>query len=392
MYQHSKLVVINRPLTLTQTLPITDFLTARYLVPNRFMGFFTSDENPETILSRILERSETQIIDAVCQEERYLLREERKRPWSWKTRRPFRGKMDKERHTFSEKLELAERIAIEITVEFGPPWEEAKTGRPPIYDSIKLSATLLVKSDRSFNELASELRNIHYDATIENIKRTPCPSELHYAFTKISPDWLEKALARLDERSTDMLKKFDAFLDLFVIDGSSLTGERLGEKIIAMKRKLVRRIYPYTALLRLPTNTVRGIAEHTNKIAPFVPLLNPGSRLLADPEYDVEENYREARERGIDLQVKQREGEVRKPFRKKARRVFSYRKYGKRKLGERYFANVEVRGHRCYYRKEEHKYKGALLIGCEHNILAYFKNKRWSELFDFFIPHDWPPS
>jgi hypothetical protein len=42
---------------------------------------------------------------------------------------------------------------------------------------------------------------------------------------------------------------------------------------------------------------------------------------------------------------------------------------------------VEVRGHRCYYRKEEHKYKGALLVGCEHNIRAYFRNRAWSERF-----------
>jgi len=259
-------------------------------------------------------------------------------------------------------------------------------------DPVKLAAALLVKGRASFNDLQAELRNLGYDATIEGAGKTPCPSELHYAFSKINPRWLEVALARLDERSTGWLKKFEEPLDLFTVDGSTLPGERLEERIIVMERRLVRQIYSYTALTRLPANTVRGLVGHTNKVASFIPLLAPGSRLLADPEFDVEDNYRRARWHGIDLQVRQKKGDARKSFRRRARRGFSPWKYRRRKLGERFFGNVEVRGCRCYYRKEEHMYKGALLIGCDHNLRAYFRSKAWSEQFKVLdMSYDKPP-
>ncbi|RZB28701.1 MAG: hypothetical protein AEth_01961 [Candidatus Argoarchaeum ethanivorans] len=41
---------------------------------------------------------------------------------------------------------------------------------------------------------------------------------------------------------------------------------------------------------------------------------------------------------------------------------------------------MERRG-KCYYKISESKLKGAILIVCEHNIIAYFKNKAWCDLF-----------
>jgi hypothetical protein len=377
----SKTFIVSRLLTLREALPIADPLTAGYLVPGEFMGLFKTRLSPEEVLCRVIERAERQVIDSFRLEERYLLRGEKKRPWAWKTRRPFRGKIDRETPTFSEKLGLAEEVAVEVTARLGPPWERAETGRPPIYDPVKLGAALLVKGEGSFNDLAAELRNVGYDVTIKEIGGTPCPSELHYAFSKTKSEWFEEALARLDERSAEPLEKFEEPLDLFTVDGSALPGERLEERTIALERRLIREIYSYTALTRLPTNTVRGLAGHTNRIKPFMPLLSPGSLLLADSEFDVEDNYRLAGWHGIDLQVRQKKGDVRRSFRKKARRGFDRRKYGKRKLGERPFGNVEVRGYRCYYRKEGHRYKGALLVGCEHNVRAYFRNRAWSGQF-----------
>lgn len=389
---HKQTFVISKILTLTEALPIADVLAARYLVPGEFIGVFKTNLSPEAVLKKVIERAEKQITDSFCMEERYSHRGEKKRPWASKTRRPFRGKMDKEMATFSEKLALAEEIAVEVTAELGAPWGRAETGRPPIYDSVKLGATLIVKGEGSFNELEAELRNISYDATLDNTRGTPSPSELYYAFSKIRSEWLEEALARLDERSAETLKKFDEPLNLFVIDGTALTAERLEERTIAMEKRLVRQTYSYTALARLPTNTMRGIKRHTNRIKPFLPLLNPATRLLADPEYDVEDNYRTAEWNGIELLVRQKKGCVRKSFRKKARKKFNCEKYGRRKLGERPFGNVEVRGYRCYYRKVGHRYKGALLIGCEHNIRAYFRNKGWSEQFKVLdMPYGKPP-
>ena len=83
----------------------------------------------------------------------------------------------------------------------------------------------------------------------------------------------------------------------------------------------------------------------------------------------------------MDLQVKQREGEARKSIRKIARIRFDKKKYRKRKLGERPFGNIEVRRSKCYYKKEENKLKGSILIACDHNITAYFNNKAWCYLF-----------
>jgi len=264
---HSKTFIIAKTLTLSEVLPVMDILSARYLVPDEFIAFFRTREGPESVLEKIIERAEKHVIASMLQEERYTLRDEKKRPWAWKTRRPFRGSIDRKIPTFFEKTELAREVATEVTAELGPPWEKARTGRPPTYDPMKLAVALLVKCHSSFNDLAVELRNIGYDATLNGTGGTPCPSELHYAFSKISTRWLEESLARLDERCAGVLEKFDEPLDHFVIDGSALMGERLEEQVFALKRRLVREIYLYTALVRLPTNAVRGIAAHTNRIA-----------------------------------------------------------------------------------------------------------------------------
>jgi hypothetical protein len=36
---------------------------------------------------------------------------------------------------------------------------------------------------------------------------------------------------------------------------------------------------------------------------------------------------------------------------------------------------------KCYYKLPESKLKGAIIIGCTHNIIAYFKNKAWCSRF-----------
>jgi hypothetical protein len=65
--------------------------------------------------------------------------------------------------------------------------------------------------------------------TIKGNGKYPCSSELHTIFQKIPKEWLEKALQRLDELSVEQLSKFGEKLDVFVIDGSALTGETLVE-------------------------------------------------------------------------------------------------------------------------------------------------------------------
>ncbi|MEA3281769.1 MAG: hypothetical protein U9Q68_04290, partial [Euryarchaeota archaeon] len=125
--------------------------------------------------------------------------DERKQPWSVKTRRPFRGVTDKVKITFRAMLELAERVAKELK----SPLEISKRGRPVIYDRIKLSAAILVKGMQSFVDLSAELSNVQYDMALDESERYPSPSELHNIFTQIPVEWMEEELWRLDDLSKE---------------------------------------------------------------------------------------------------------------------------------------------------------------------------------------------
>ena len=74
------------------------------------------------------------------------------------------------------------------------------------------------------------------------------------------------------------------------MDGSALSCESLIEREVVMKVRLIRESFYYLALIKSVTNTIRG----------------------------TEENYRDAKEAHIDLQVKQKKGAVRKSVRKAA--------------------------------------------------------------------------
>jgi len=112
------------------------------------------------------------------------------------------------------------------------------------------------------------------------------------------------------------------------VDGSALSCETLIKREVAMKTRLIRESFHYLTLVRTVTNTIRGIKAHSNKIADFIPLLPQGSTVIADSEFDAEENYRDAKEAHIDLQVKQKKGPARKSMRKAAREDFDEKKGG----------------------------------------------------------------
>jgi hypothetical protein len=358
-------------------LPLVGITIPATLIPGNIIAPIKEDLSIQDAAELIVGRVTDSLIQEIAREERYSLRNEKKRPWSIKTRRPFRGKIDKVEINFRESIELAEKVAKEL----GPPFELSRRGRPQEYDPIRLAAAMLVKGMRSFVDLSTNLKNIEYDMTIKGNGKYPCSSELHTIFQKIPIEWLEKALQILDELSVKEFSKFDENLDIFVIDGSALTGETLVELEVLTKIRLIREYFEYQATIRTTTNTIRGVKEHSNKISNIISLLPQGSTVTADAEFDVEENYRNAEKGHIDLQVKQREGGVRKSRRKIARMRFDKKKYRKRKLGERPFGNIEVRRSKCYYKKQENKLRGAILIACDHNITAYFNNKAWCNLF-----------
>ena len=207
---------------------------------------------------------------------------------------------------------------------------------------------------------------------------------MHYIFEKIPIECFEEGLKKLDELSAKLYSKFEQDLDIFVTDGFTIDGIYLVERHIKMEKKLMKERYDHTFLTRIYTNTIRCVSNHTNKIKTFIPSIPLDATVIADPEFDVEENYRVAYSYGINLQVKQkkvRSKRCRKPFRRKHRRKFNREEYRKRKLGERCFGNLEIRGNKCYYRKSENRKKGVILFACEYNIIQYFKNKAWCNLF-----------
>jgi len=279
---------VKKPLSVREWLPLMDITIPATLIPGNIIAPIKEDLSIEDAADLIVGRTTDSLTQEIVRQERYSLRPEKKRPWSIKTRRPFRGKIDKVGITFRERIELAEIVAREL----GPPYAASNRGRPPVYDEIKLSAAILVKGMRSFVQLSTDLKNIEYDMTVKGEQKYPCPSELHTIFQKIPEDWLEKALQRLDELSAEELSKFGENLDIFVIDGSALTGETLMEREVAMKMRLIREYFEYQATIRTTTNTIRSVKEHSNKISDIIPLLPEGSTVTADPEFDVEENYR----------------------------------------------------------------------------------------------------
>ena len=372
-----QLFQVKKPLSVREWLPLMGITIPVTLIPGNIIAAIKEEVPIKDAIELIAGRVTDSLIEEILREERYSLRSEKKQPWSIKTRRPFRGKIDKVEITFRKSIELAEKVACEL----GSPIEISGRGRPPVYNRVKLAASILVKGMRSFVDLSTDLKNIQYEITVNGNKEYPCPSELHTFFQKIPKEWLEKAMLRLDELSAEEFSKFGEPLDIFVIDGSTLSGETLVKREVLTKMRLMRDYFEYQATIRILTNTMRCVNDHSNKIADIIPFLPADSIILADAEFDVEENYRNAKTAHMDLQVKQRKGDAHKSIRKIARIHFDKKKYRKRKLGERPFGNIEVRRSKCYYKKQENKLRGAILIACDHNITAYFNNKAWCSLF-----------
>ena len=291
-----------------------------------------------------------------------------------RTYRPFRGQLQDAKPPFTEMLRIAEAIIDEI----GVPMPPKTRGRPRTYDWKRILAALLCKGVRAFSDLERKLRDSWY-CKVDG--RTPCDSELHYVYSRIPGEWLDKALERLDEKVTELYAKFGVFLNEFVIDGTGIPCDSLVERERMMEKQLAKETEEITILTRIITNTVRAVASHTNKISAFSASLESGSVIYGDPKFDVKANYSDAEERKLDILVKPKDVSARGALRTSYMEKYAQNKerYGRRKLGERPFGNAEKRSLKCYYRKD--KEKGMKLYFCAHNILAYFSNQKWCDLF-----------
>ncbi|MDI6642089.1 MAG: hypothetical protein QME68_07250 [Elusimicrobiota bacterium] len=351
------------------------------LVPSTFVALCKLKTPPEKFVEKLCRNEENKIINQILQEERALLRNEKKRPWSIRTRRPFRGVVDAVNPTFKQKLELAVKVVKILGL---PKIEEKITnrGRKPAFDLEKTIPVIIAKGMLSFAKLSKELKDINYDATIDGSGRSPEKSRLHEIFQLVSSDYLQTATKLLDDMTKELYSKFDEPIDIFVGDNSALTCETLIERMIGMETKLVRETKHFFALPRILTNTIRYVGNPTNKIKDIMSYLPPHSTLLLDREFDVDENYWEGIENRTDIHIRQKNtGRVRLPGRKRGKRMFDRKKYRRRKLGERPFGNIEKRRVRCYYRSDESRLKGAILIVIEHNIIEWYKAKAWCDQF-----------
>jgi len=344
------------------------------LIPSEFLVLFELRTSEEEIIAGLADCACSEVEQRTYSQARNALRNEKERPWGLRTYRPFRGQLQDAKPSFTEMLRIAEAIIDEI----GVPMPPKTRGRPRTYDWKRILAVLLCKGVRAFSDLERKLRDSGY-CKVDG--RTPCDSELHYVYSRIPEKWLDKALERLDEKVTALYAKFGVFLNEFAIDGTGIPCDSLVERERMMEKQLAKETEEITILTRIITNTVRAVASHTNKISAFSASLESGSVIYGDPEFDVKANYSDAEERKLDILIKPRDVAARGALRKSYMEKYVRNKeiYGRRKLGERPFGNAEKRSLKCYYRKD--KEKGMKLYFCAHNILAYFSNQKWCDLF-----------
>lgn len=344
------------------------------IIPREFFVLFEVQTSEEEIITRLGDCVFYEVAQRTYSRERNALRSEKERPWGLRTYRPFRGQLQDAKPSFTEMLRIAEEIIDEI----GMPMPSKSCGRPRTYDWKLILAVLLCKGTLSFSDLERRLRDTEY-CKVRGC--TPCDSELHYVYSKIPEDWLDKALERLDDKVTELYAKFDEFLNEFVIDGTGIPCDTLVERVAALQKQLAKETEEITILTRIITNTVRAVSSHTNKISTLSASLEPGSIIYADPEFDVKANYSDAEWRKLDILVKPKDVAAKSALRGSYMEKYAGNKdkYGRRKLGERPFGNAEKRSLKCYYRKD--KEKGMKLYFCAHNIFAYFSNEKWCDFF-----------
>ncbi len=396
----AKIVVRRKPVSYKYAIKLLDVQRfTLYSLGSTPLIACISDQIPplEEVYTALHEAVLERLAQEAKREQRNKYRPERKRPWSpTKTKVPFQDAASKRARDHTLKDDL--KIATAVVEKLGSPWNSSKMGRKPHYSPKKLVAAILVKEIRggmSFESLSTELKNQGYDARTEEAKekeekgsRSPCPSQLHWAMTKIPEDYLKKALQILDQMAAEEHTKLfgEENLPEYSVDSTDDTGTTLKEVTVAMKTELHRQTVKYGLLVRLVTNTVVAVEASKNKrdARPLLSYVPPGATVYLDADYDVEYNYEYGQERRITLIVYPKlYGE--KPYkgrhRHQAQKDFSKKKYGRRKLVERPIGNREARdGSTLNYRRPDMQRKGLLLKYIAHNIRALFTQQAWPEI------------
>ncbi|MGC8565887.1 MAG: hypothetical protein ACP5LV_05690, partial [Thermoplasmata archaeon] len=109
-----------------------------YIIPSNFFAFCKLKSSFDDILNEIISHENRRILNETLYNERMMLRNEKKRPWCQKTRRPFRSIIDSVKVTFRERYILALNVVDTIGVPFTNTTN--RRGRKCIYDLSKTTA------------------------------------------------------------------------------------------------------------------------------------------------------------------------------------------------------------------------------------------------------------
>lgn len=116
-FRHTKdrpLFILNKILNQKEIFSVLTNLLSGTLIPSSFIALGKLQMTFEEFVEEICTREEIRIIGEFVNEERDLLRDERKRRWGYRTRRPFRGIIDTIKPTFTEILNLAGEVVEKL--------------------------------------------------------------------------------------------------------------------------------------------------------------------------------------------------------------------------------------------------------------------------------------
>jgi len=118
--------------------------------------------------------------------------------------------------------------------------------------------------------------------------RTPCDSELHYVYSQISEEWLDKALEHLDAKVTALYAKFNEF-----------PRDSLVERERVMKKRLAKETEDIIILNHYEYGSSGNIAQQTSALSAFLEpdLRRPGIRCE-----DAEERKLDSKAKGCGCQ------------------------------------------------------------------------------------------
>lgn len=308
------------------------------------IGFIREKIDMQTAINMLVAHTITRIVKDEYQNQKNLLRPERKRRWSKKTTwdkiqkrasRLFYGNIG-ELALFREILSQVREFA-KIN---GPPYIHGSRGPPFRYDPIVVAALLIWGSCLNLGNqrLVLKAKELGIDARRSKKAHStvPCESQLRNVLSRWEfLNWLN------DFMSWQVFEYAKRFLQLFgerefVLDGTDMQTSRLKKTISAGKTALVKKTLPVRFLYNINLDMYVHVKQTTSHNAKeFIEMLSQDDILLMDSEFFTRENCELALVRGIDIQVKPTRNGRRGPALRLCRERFRKRKYKRRKNGER---------------------------------------------------------